>query len=58
LHSKESKESTAATNDETVILKNKKLSSVSENKTNKRKITMKIKKSIKAPKVKDEHLDP
>ena len=35
----------------------KKFNSSNENKTSKRKISMKIKKSIKAPKVKDENLD-
>jgi hypothetical protein len=38
-------------------LKVKKFNSSSENKGSKRKINMKIKKSIKAPKVKDENLD-
>lgn len=39
------------------MLKVKKLNSNNDNKTSKRKISMKIKKSIKAPKVKDENLD-
>lgn len=53
----QSKQSTACTNDEQVLLKVKKFTASSENKSSKRKISMKIKKSIKAPKLKDEHID-
>lgn len=52
-----SKQSTACTNDDQVLLKVKKFTQSSDNKSSKRKISMKIKKSVKAPKVKDENVD-